>query len=70
MSMCVFAFHYNPFALLTICFTPVILKRRIHEPLVLRTHCFYLSSRSYQGIVGGLGHNEAKGDLEDEEKAH
>jgi hypothetical protein len=37
---------------------------------MLRTHCFYLNSGSYQGIVGGLGHDEAKGDLEDEEKAH
>jgi hypothetical protein len=32
--------------------------------MLLRTHCFYLSSGSYQGIVGGLGHNDAKGDLE------
>jgi hypothetical protein len=37
---------------------------------MLRTHCFYLNSGSYQGIVGGLGGDDAKGDLEDEEKAH
>jgi hypothetical protein len=37
---------------------------------VLRTYCFYKSNTMYQGILSGLGHGEAKGDLEDEEKAH
>jgi hypothetical protein len=33
-------------------------------------YCFYKSNTTYQGILSGLGRGEAKGDLEDEEKAH
>jgi hypothetical protein len=37
---------------------------------VLRTYCFYKSNTMYQGILSGLGRDDAKGDLEDEEKVH
>jgi hypothetical protein len=37
---------------------------------LLRTYCFYKSNTTYQGILSGLGRDDAKGDLEDEKKAH
>jgi hypothetical protein len=37
---------------------------------MLRTYYFYKSSMTYQGFLSGLGHDDAKGDLEDKEKAH
>ena len=45
------------------------MSRLVTQPL-LRTYCFYKSNTTYQGILSGLGHGDAKGDLEDEEKAH
>jgi hypothetical protein len=30
---------------------------------LLRTYCFYKSNTMYQGVLGGLGHGDAKGDL-------
>ncbi|KAF8471019.1 hypothetical protein DFH94DRAFT_685024 [Russula ochroleuca] len=34
------------------------------------TPLYYASSTTYQGFLSGLGRDDAKGDLEDEEKAH
>ncbi|KAF8464499.1 hypothetical protein DFH94DRAFT_686598 [Russula ochroleuca] len=47
----------------------VIRKNKIFS-ILLQTYCFYKSNTTYQGILSGLGHDDAKGDLEDEEKAH
>jgi hypothetical protein len=54
------------------CITSMLPPLTSHQcflPL-LRMYCFSKSNTMYQGIVGGFGCDEAKGDLKDEEKAH